>query len=175
MRACVQKADCLTILSLFNKASVCVSCCNQHRLKKISDRQTISFIEISIEAGILLASGGKHEGVWPLRAGGWQELNPCRPDQIGRDTAFALSQLGQGGGQKNIIVSDCNTVSGNSSIIMWTAGYEKFSRRQAPKADPTVAHTTRAPPPPFYPGGGGVLLRQQEDWERPRRAEGGSP
>ena len=29
----------------------------------------------------------KHASCW-----GWQELNPCRPDQIGRDTAFALSQ-----------------------------------------------------------------------------------
>ena len=25
-------------------------------------------------------------------------MNPCRPDQIGRATAFAFSQLGQGGG-----------------------------------------------------------------------------
>ncbi len=45
-----------------------------------------------------------------------------------------------------------------------------FSRREAPKGDPTVAHTTRVPPPPFYSGGGGFLLRPQEDWERPRRA-----
>jgi hypothetical protein len=49
------------------------------------------------------------------------------------------------------------------------------SRRQALKGDPRVAHTTRAPPPPFYTGGWGVLLRPQEDWERPRRDEGGSP
>jgi hypothetical protein len=33
----------------------------------------------------------KHASCW-----GRQELNPCRPDQIGRDTAFALSQLGKG-------------------------------------------------------------------------------
>jgi hypothetical protein len=50
------------------------------------------------------------------------------------------------------------------------------SRRQAPKGDPVVAHTTRPPPPPpSTRGGWGVLLRPQEDWERPRRAEGGSP
>jgi hypothetical protein len=52
-----------------------------------ANRQTIIFFEISIEAGILL--GGKHEArvvLW-----GWQELNPCRPDKIGRETAFALS------------------------------------------------------------------------------------
>ncbi len=33
----------------------------------------------------------KHALCW-----GWQELNPCHPDQIGRDTAFALCQLGWG-------------------------------------------------------------------------------
>jgi hypothetical protein len=32
-----------------------------------------------------------------------------------------------------------------------------------------------AAPPPSTRGGGGVLLRPREDWERPRRAEGGSP
>ena len=35
---------------------------------KTTDRLTISFIEISIEAGILL--GGKHEACFMLRAGG---------------------------------------------------------------------------------------------------------
>jgi hypothetical protein len=49
---------------------------------------------------------------------------------------------------------------------------DSFSRRQALKGDPTVApHNEGAGPP----GGGGVLLRPQEDWERSRRAEGGSP
>jgi hypothetical protein len=47
--------------------------------------QTISFIEISIEAGILL--GGKHEACFVL---GVAEIEPMLP---GRDTAFALSQL----------------------------------------------------------------------------------
>jgi hypothetical protein len=63
-------------------------------------RQITSFIEISTEAGILL--GGKHEACFVLGVAGmkhascwgWQELNPCCPDQIGRDTAFALCQLG---------------------------------------------------------------------------------
>jgi hypothetical protein len=32
-------------------------------------------------------------------------------------------------------------------------------RCQAPKGDPTVAHTTRAPAPPFYPGGWGGLTK----------------
>ncbi len=56
--------------------------------------------------------------------------------------------------------------------ICWPSVIVIHSRRQAPKGDPTVAHTTRVPAPSFYPrslrGGGGVL----EDWGRPRRAEG---
>ncbi len=38
----------------------------------ISDRQTISFIEISIEAGILL--GGKHEACFVLGAAGIEPM-----------------------------------------------------------------------------------------------------
>ncbi len=49
----------------------------------------------------------------------------------------------------------------------------RYSRRQAPKGDPTVVHSTRVLTPPFYPllGGKGVLLSPQEDRRLPSRAD----
>ncbi len=80
-------------LSLYTIHWICYLICSldwqRNYSRFYSYHQTISFIEISIEAGILIVESTKHASCW-----GWQELNPCSPDQIGRDTVFALSQLG---------------------------------------------------------------------------------
>jgi hypothetical protein len=62
------------------------------RLRSLSVRMFWTHFQ-TISQAYCLVKSTKHASCW-----GWQELNPCRPDQIGRDTAFALSQLGLGGG-----------------------------------------------------------------------------
>ncbi len=49
-----------------------VDCCSYTRTSPQTDRQTISFIEISIEAGIL--PGGKHEACFVLGVAGIEPM-----------------------------------------------------------------------------------------------------
>jgi hypothetical protein len=65
--------------------------------------------------------------------------------------------------QKRLVVSCQRQIL---QSVCQPMGYvlETFSRRQARKGDPPVAHTTRAPAPLFYPGwrggwGGGGLAK----------------